>query len=56
MEIRIIGNSKRISETNGTSYANFSLPYYLLASSWRCNLAEAQIQFEYNKLQHIFSG
>jgi hypothetical protein len=33
MEVSIIGNSKRISETNGIS--------------WRCNLAEAQIQFEY---------
>ena len=40
MEVSIIGNSKRISETNGTC--------------WRRNLAEAQIQFEYTKLENIF--
>jgi len=41
MEVSIIGNSKRISKTNGTS--------------WRYNLAEGQIQFEYTKLENIFS-
>jgi hypothetical protein len=42
MEASIIENSKRISETNEIL--------------WRCNLAEAQIQLQYNKLENRFSG
>jgi hypothetical protein len=42
MEASIIENSKRISETNEIL--------------WRRNLAEAQIQLQYNKLENRFLG